>query len=152
MGRPTKLTPRVHKAIVTSVQNGNYIETAILAAGIAKQTFYNWKARGEEGGKGNAIYVDFLDALTSAEAEAEERAVQALTGGFSDDWRAASEYLRRKHPDRWSTQDRITHSGKVEHSGKFTHEVTERIDADIDELLEGVVARGETATSDETSR
>ena len=128
-GRPTKLTKKVQEAIVESVRNGNYIETAAKAAGVSKQTFYNWRARGEEGGRDDAIYVDFLDALTRAEAEAEERAVKALGDAFESDWRAASEYLRRRHPDRWSTQDRI--GGQVKHE----HQVSDQLDREIERLM-----------------
>ena len=47
-----------------------------------------------------------------AEAQGEERAVKALGDAFGTDWRAASEYLRRRHVDRWSTADRVTGSAQ----------------------------------------
>ncbi len=102
---------------------------AAQAAGIHPDTLRNWRARGEEGGKRNAPFVEFLGALTRAEAEAEERAVKALGDAFEDDWRAASEYLGRRHPDRWSPQDRI--HGQVKHE----HEVSDELDREIERLM-----------------
>ena len=147
-GRPTKLTKKVQEAIVESVRNGNYIETAARAAGIHPDTLRNWRARGEEGGQRNALYVEFLGVLTRAEAEAEERAVKALGDAFSDDWRAASEYLRHRHPDRWSTQDRI--HGQVKH--EHEHEVSDQIDREIERLIAELGASGEGASAGEGSR
>ena len=130
-GRPTKLTRNVHEAIVESVRNGNYIETAARAAGIHPDTLRNWRARGEEGGRRNAPFIEFFGALTRAEAEAEERAVKALGDAFADDWRAASEYLRRRHPDRWSTQDRI--HGQVKHDRE--RQAPDQLDREIERLI-----------------
>lgn len=120
MARPTKLTKKVEAAIVQSVRNGNYSEVAARAAGISPTTMRNWRARGEEGGAKNAPYVRFLAALTRAEAEAEERAVKALGDAFSEDWRAAVEYLKRKNPERWSATERLEHTGAG--GGPIKHE------------------------------
>ena len=142
MARPTKLTKKVQSDILDSVRNGCYFEQSALAAGIVKQTLYNWIARGQEGGASNALYVEFLDAITRAEAEAEVTMTVALYRGAltpakNDAHRAQTEYLRRRHPDRWSTQDRIR--GTVEHSGKTTQTVEHHF-PDTDEWHERVSA------------
>jgi transposase-like protein len=146
-GRPTKLTEGVAEAIIESVRNGNYMDTAARAAGIHPDTLRNWRARGEEGGQRNALYVEFFGALTRAEAEAEERAVKALGDAFTDDWRAASEYLRRRHPDRWSTQDRI--HGQVKH--QHEHEVSDQLDREIERLIAELGASEEASPAHDPS-
>ncbi|MDQ3480274.1 MAG: hypothetical protein M3423_02905 [Actinomycetota bacterium] len=50
-GRPTKLTPRVHTVIIESIRAGNYMEVAARAAGIRKQSLYNWIERGPQAGE-----------------------------------------------------------------------------------------------------
>ena len=90
--------------------------------------------------------MDFLDALTRAEAEAGQRAVKALGDAFESDWRAASEYLWRRHPDRWSTQDRI--HGEVKHE----HEVSDQLDREIERLIAELGAPGERGCAGEGAR
>ena len=147
-GRPTKLTERVAEAIIESVRNGNYIETRRAGRRhpprYAAQLACAWRGRGQR----NALFVEFFGALTRAEAEAEERAVKALGDAFTDDWRAASEYLRRRHPDRWSTQDRI--HGQVKHERE--REVSDQLDREIERLIAELGAPGEGASAAEGSR
>lgn len=76
-GRPTKLTPELHKTIVGYARNGAYIETAAAAAGVAKQTLYNWLRWGAEPG-GDPIYRAFAEDLHQAQAQDEMRGVLAL--------------------------------------------------------------------------
>src|SRR4051794_29882415 len=101
MGRPTKLTPKTQQAIVDAIAAGNYQEIAARAAGVAPSTFYEWKSRGEEGGPGNERFVEFLEAVEGAEAQAELAAVSAMRSAWNKEWRSAIEYLGRRYPDRW---------------------------------------------------
>lgn len=137
MGRPTKLTEKVREQIVSAVREGCYQDVAARAAGIAPSTFYNWKARGEEGGKRNAIYVEFLDELTRAEAEAEQLAVHVWRKAFGNDWRAAMEYLARRHPENWTRRENV----KVEHGGSVK---VEGVESEIEDLMAKLGAGGET--------
>ena len=136
MARPTKLTAKVEKTIVEGARNGNYREVLARAAGIHPDTLRNWVARGEEGGRANAPYVRFLGALTRAEAEAETQAVAILRKAMVTDPRIITEFLRRRYPDRWSTQDRIT--GQVKH--EHVHEVSVKVDDEIERFVEAVAA------------
>lgn len=47
IGRPTKLTPTVCKAIAKFVADGNFFETACPAAGVTSRVGYQWMARGK---------------------------------------------------------------------------------------------------------
>jgi hypothetical protein len=58
------------------------------------------------------IYVQFLQALTRAEDQAEADAVRIWREQMPDDWRAAKEYLARRFGDRWGDRQRVEMTGK----------------------------------------
>ena len=72
--------------------------------GIHKATYYNWLEQGEtdiEAGIGS-MYADFLKAVTTAEAEAEEAMVAVVREATTQkEWLPAMTYLERRHPERW---------------------------------------------------
>ena len=83
-GRPTELTQDVQDKIVTYLRLGNYFETACAAAGVSKQSGYNWMKRGRRAQRqadrdGTEVpgedlpFVLFLDAVERAQAESEVR-------------------------------------------------------------------------------
>ena len=100
MGRRSKLTPQLQAELVNLIAAGNYDATAASAVGISSSTFYRWLEQGERASSGR--YREFWEAVTRARARAEVEAVSVLkTAAQSGDWRAAVEWLARKHPDRW---------------------------------------------------
>lgn len=101
MGRPTKLTPEVQTIIIEAVEAGNYFETAAALANICKATLYNWIEKGEAG---EDLFVEFLDAIKSAEAKAERNAL-AKVHGSGPGWQALMTFLERRHPSRWGRRD-----------------------------------------------
>ena len=118
----SKLTPKVSDAICAAIAAGNYVEVAASAGGVTKQAVYKWLSRGrdeaariEEGHaarKTEAMYVDFVDAVTRAEQQAEADAVRIWREQMPDDWRAAKEYLARRFGDRWGDRQRVEMTGK----------------------------------------
>ncbi len=150
MARPTKLTKKTQDVIVKGTENGNYPEIVARAGGISKSTYDNWIARGQEGGASNARFVEFLGAVTRAEAVAETRLVaelyKAALNPTGKENRAGTEFLRRRHPDRWSTTDRI--QGQVKH--EHTHET--KLDQEIDDLLAQMAAGGSSTAAGEAAR
>lgn len=71
-------------------------------------------------------YLDFLDAVTRADTEAEVTAATAWRAAFTSDWRAARDYLVRRHPDRWAATTRIAINSE---------EAEQRIDRAVGEVL-----------------
>lgn len=143
----SKLTPKVRDAICGAVRAGNYVEVAASAGGVTKQAVYNWLNRGrdeaarrEEGHeprKPEQMYVDFLDAFTRAENDAEADAVRIWREQMPDDWRAAKEYLARRFGDRWGDRQRMELTGKD--GGPVEQRITgdnqrEEVTSMIDEL------------------
>ena len=99
-GRKTKLTDESQDKICLFIKAGAYIETAAKAAGISKQTFYNWMEKGNSGRFPR--YVEFMDAIEKALVHAElvdiGRIDKAAASGV---WQASAWKLERKFPERW---------------------------------------------------
>ena len=72
IGRPTKLTPEMHAAIVADVERGNFAETAAQLNGIDPRTFFGWMDRGR---RGEEPFSQFFRAVTRARAKAEADAL-----------------------------------------------------------------------------
>ena len=122
-GRPSKLTPELQERICEAIRAGNYIETSAARVGINKTTLYNWLTKGgrevtrvEAGlAKGRRCkvtakaqpYVDFLDAIKRAEADAEARDVAIIAKAALKQWQAAAWRLERKHYSRWGRRQAI---------------------------------------------
>jgi hypothetical protein len=77
------------------------------------------------------LFFQFWQAVKKAEAEAEAAAVLHIKKAAQSSWQAAAWYLERKHKDRWSRQDRVTHEGGVSHS--HTHELLPQTPEQIEE-------------------
>ena len=69
MPRQSKLTPATQEKILTYLAAGAYVETAAVAAGVAKSTLYDWMKRGEAQRSGK--YRTFKDAVDQALAQDE---------------------------------------------------------------------------------
>jgi len=118
----SKLTPKVSDAICDAVRAGNYADAAASAGGVSKSTMYGWLSRGkdeqawiDEGHpprKAESVYLDFLDAFTRAEDAAEREAVGIWRDQMPNDWRAAKEFLARRHSERWGDRQRMELTGK----------------------------------------
>ena len=95
---------RVHKAIVRSIANGNWIPTAAKAANVDSHTVNTWLqiGRGEHPTKpATEEFINFAKDVQEAAALAEESLVAKVKA--SDDWRAKAWLLERGPArDRWS--------------------------------------------------
>jgi len=87
-GARTKLTPKVHAAIVSSVRSGNFVGTAAKAAGIARSTVTAWKKKAESGIQ---PYGALFEELEIVSAKAEDEIVEELRS--NPDWRAKAWWL-----------------------------------------------------------
>src|SRR5678810_1099704 len=101
VGAPSTLgDPEKVHVFLAAIADGNYRETAIRKAGIAKQTFYNWLKRAEAG---DEAAIAFVDALEKAEADAESETVRNVRNAskLPQFWAAGMTWLERKSPDKW---------------------------------------------------
>jgi transposase len=110
-GRPTKLTPARREQLASLVRTGVPVETAALAPGIHRDSFFAWVRRGQDAlvarDQGETVearelpYLEFAEAIARARAEAEVEAVQIVNTAMERDWRAAAWLLERLSPARW---------------------------------------------------
>lgn len=85
-GRPPLLTAEVEKRLLTALRTGNTRDTSARYAGISVTTLQEWLRRGRDpeytrGGKlkaGEERYVEFVEAVTRAEAECEANYVGVI--------------------------------------------------------------------------
>lgn len=110
-GRPSLLTPEVQDRIVDLILDGAYQESAAVAAGVGKSTFYVWKQKGEsarvmrdngeEVPETDVPYLEFLEAINWARAKSETQVVATLQRA------ALGEVVSEVH--EWQTEDGTEH-------------------------------------------
>lgn len=113
VGRPSKFTRETKKKLLDAIRMGNYREPSCSYAGISVSTFYAWLDKGKK--QKNGEFVEFLEAVTRAEAEAELRMIAQWQAQIPRDWRAARDFLARRFPKRWGPKARV----EVDHHGEL---------------------------------
>ena len=101
---PRKFSPDLAMKVIKFVSAGCFIETAAGAAGLSKNTLYEWMKLGEN--RKDPRSTEELRAwkklLDEAAATAEARAVSGIQeAGAGGAWQAYAWFLERKYPDRW---------------------------------------------------
>ncbi len=121
VGRPSVFTPERRDLILAALRAGNYVQTAITAAGVPRGTYYGWirqgrlaaakQDAGEQLSESEQEYLDFFEAIPQAEAEAEVRLVTMISKAAANDWRAAEKLLSRRWAGRWKEVTATEHTG-----------------------------------------
>lgn len=110
--------------VVLGVRSGGFRAEAAAAAGISRTTVFNWAKRGDdalalaqehtEDGEQVKVedvpekdrpYVDFVNALEEAEAQAEQWHVRNLKTHAEKDPKVSQWFLARRWPDRWGVRE-----------------------------------------------
>lgn len=136
-GRPTKLTEELRGAIVMLVVEGNYLETAAQACGVHKTTLYRWLEKADHleaaalehvdpdlppdelpdlwdlVDPDDWVYLDFRNALKTAEAWAETELLRQAASGRQG-WQAQMTVLERRHATRWRRTEHHEVGGAVD--------------------------------------
>ena len=99
MGK-AKITPELIELIKGHLTEGNYDVVAAQAAGITRQTFYNWIRKGKADKEG--IYFDFYRMVEGAKAEGEVNLIKIIKKASGRSWTAAAWILERSRPERWA--------------------------------------------------
>ena len=101
VGRPSKLTESRMEKLIEALRSGSYRIDACRAASIHYNTLLAWEKKGKSQTSGE--YVEFLEALRRAEAEAVVSNIEVITkAAQSGDWRAAAWFLEHKYPNNWA--------------------------------------------------
>ncbi|KAF5046059.1 hypothetical protein DSECCO2_474780 [anaerobic digester metagenome] len=98
--RSAKFVPSVKKSIIDAIEEGNFIETSCLLAGIHPTTFYKWEERSRSG---ELPYVHFFEEVERARAVAEAKMVRIVKDEADRNWRAAIWWLERSARERWGS-------------------------------------------------
>jgi transposase-like protein len=108
------LSERLLLRIVKAVTEGSYPIQAVVANGVARNTFYEWiqrarrdEAAGIEPGfeEGQSRYLALALALDEAEAVAEQKGLEALKATYLDDPKAVQFFMERRFPERWRKRE-----------------------------------------------
>jgi hypothetical protein len=101
-GRPSKLSKELVDNLLNFIKAGAFVETAVKAAGIHKDTLYYWLERGKREKKGP--YREFSDAYEKACAEFEIGGILKIRAAAKDPkaWFAMAWLLERRFPGRWA--------------------------------------------------
>lgn len=148
--RPSKITEAT-PLIVQALEVGNTREGACAYAGIGQSTFYSWLERAEADIEQDAEsqHRELLEAVTRAEGIAQQSLVTEIrksATGFVNpdtrkregkDWRAAAWMLERRHPDQWSEQKNVKHSGSLRTEPVDIPNDAERV-AEVGDILAGI--------------
>jgi hypothetical protein len=136
-----------------AVRQGSTRRDSALFGGVSKSLLHEWIQRGELHEHDDPVpeeeqaFVEFVDALTRAEANSNVELVALWRSHAKDDWRAAKELLARRNPAEWGQRVELEthHSGEVT-TGAFDPVLTAKILASpealahamaIDEILLG---------------
>jgi hypothetical protein len=114
-GRKSKLNAELIEEASGLIKAGNFAVVVCQYLHISQAAYYEWLARGQDDLDNNikSIYVEFMESIKSAEAEAEIRNVSIIQSAAITTWQAAAWHLERKHPDRWGM-----HKSQIELTGK----------------------------------
>lgn len=139
VGRPTKFTPETRDKILQALRSGNYRETACRYAGISFQTLRNWMLKAEEH-DAPPEYVEFVEAIEKAEADAEVADLALIRRAAQDQrdedgnvvargsWQAAAWIRERKNPERWGRREATRVEVTGEGGGPIQMEVNHMVD------------------------
>lgn len=118
-GRPSLFTPDRCAKILALLRQGNYYEPACKAVGINYATFRDWMLAGQHG---DPKFAQFYEDVLQAEAEAETNTLALWADHMPKDYKAARDFLARRHPSRWAEQRTLKVEGHSE--ATVTHTLT----------------------------
>lgn len=133
-GLPTKCTPERVAKMAEAIKAGCTHYGAAMMAGISREAFQKWLARGRKerarlqalgdedaelsaSDPTEAPYLDFTERIEVAEGEFEARAVLLIAKAAErpEHWQAAKFLLERRRPDDYGPREKLEVGGTVNH-------------------------------------
>jgi hypothetical protein len=137
-GRFTILTPQMIDDFVVMIKAGATFKMAINAMSIGERTFYLWLSKGEDVlekveaasekgekyifGDNEELYLQFMQSIKRAEADAMRRNVAIIQAAAKKSWQAAAWYLERRDPEEFGRKYRLEHTGDKDNPVYLTYE------------------------------
>lgn len=112
-GRPAAIqNADTVQALLTYIEQGNYMEVAAELADVSEATLRAWIKRGEAG---EPPFDQFLRAVKRAEAKAEHQEIQKVrrAGENPQFWAASMTFLERRHPTKWARRSETPPDSKI---------------------------------------
>jgi hypothetical protein len=113
--------------IVDKIKAGCHIETAYKSCGIHRDTYYRWRAIGEQHIQDNhqSLYAEFAEATNRVTNDAEVRNILLINNAAVKDWRAALAFLERRYPERWAKHEQLDlqHTGQIDSNIIISYEI-----------------------------
>lgn len=102
-GQPTKITNALIEKVCKFIEEGNFIDTAAVCAGIHYCTYYNWAKWGNKNHQDfkGGIYERFFKAIKDAERRGENHILQCLFEAEGKNWIRYAWVLERRFPAKW---------------------------------------------------
>ena len=120
----TKLTQALIEAITKKLKVGAYVKYVALSENISERVYYKWIARGLKSEKlaelgkkipeTEKIYVQFVQSVRQADAEAQVVMTTMVFAQGRNDWRAALELMARKWPEQWARKEYMDFKGTID--------------------------------------
>lgn len=104
MAPPTLLTPELQAEICERLRGGASIRSVVVAVGVTRQTFFNWRKRDDE------PYASFNAACDQAMAEAEVALIEKVRRG-EPGWQGAAWILERTRRAEYGRMSTVEHTG-----------------------------------------
>ncbi len=100
-GAPSRLTPAVLARLVAATSRGLHQGACAAAAGIHRNTLYDWRNRGEDG---EEPFATMLQHLENAEVVHQEKLLSLILDAANDpaQWKAAAWLLEKRYPHVYS--------------------------------------------------
>jgi len=112
--RGPRFDPKAAQDIVAAMRMGVTFETAALAAGVRKQTYYNWRRRAKRSDAPPELKKwaeDIRAALARGEIFNVQNIHKAADKGV---WQASAWLLERRMPEKYGRREHVEHSGGVD--------------------------------------
>jgi hypothetical protein len=128
-GRPSKISDALIKEVCGYIEEGNFIDTAAVCAGINYCTYYNWIKWGDEkhqdfkGGQ----YEIFFKAVKDAERRAERSILLDLYATKGMAWTKFAWVLERRFPAKWGRRFQQLPASQAEDGVKTIEQTQEAL-------------------------
>lgn len=120
-GRPTKLTRKIIERVATGIRLEMTHKAAAVRARISEASFYAYLERGrlDAAAGEDSIYVEFLEAIERAEADAQASALATIWDAINDGtWQAAFRMLESRYPERFARRSPVAVQQTVQVAGQ----------------------------------
>lgn len=137
-----KLTPEIEEKLLNHIRMGMPIVQSCSLAGIAEKTYYNWiDYSKDDSRKDQELFVQFLQKLKKAEAEAQANLVKHIKEDTT--WQSKAWILERRWASTWGRQERVTLAGDANNPIEYKQKLSDDAIKSIEQTILDEVRKNE---------